>query len=272
MTDSAVLDTILGLIFLFYALALLCGGLVEMIANWVQKRAKYLLRGIGDLLEDVEDKATAVPKDNAWGRMQDNVRDALRDGSYEQRRYELMLTAPIPTAPQESAKIPAGARVTPDQPPHRKEITVGDVMGHALVQPFRHATSLGKPTRNPAYLPSSVFARTLVDLLTPGDSMEPTLADLESGVRALEHSPKLQQSLASILKSAKGDVEGFISGAPSVVRPPDGPGHGLLQALGQTVGDHHCHRGGVRLQPGQHRHCTSSLHQRRRTCRGRSAS
>ena len=42
--------------------------------------------------------------------------------------------------------------------------------------------------------------------------MEPTLADLESGVRALEHSPKLQQSLASILKSAKGDVEGFIRG------------------------------------------------------------
>jgi hypothetical protein len=33
MTDSAVLDTILGLLFLFYALALLCGGLVEMIAN-----------------------------------------------------------------------------------------------------------------------------------------------------------------------------------------------------------------------------------------------
>jgi hypothetical protein len=43
MTDSAVLDTILGLIFLFYALALLCSGLVEMIANWVKKRAKYLL-------------------------------------------------------------------------------------------------------------------------------------------------------------------------------------------------------------------------------------
>jgi hypothetical protein len=212
MTDSAVLDTILGLIFLFYALALLCGGLVEMIANWVQKRAKYLLRGIGDLLEDVEDKAAAVPKDNAWGRMQDNVRDALRDGSYEQQRYELMLAAPIPTAPQEPAKIPAGAGVTPHQPPHRKAITVGDVMGHALVQPFRHATSLGKPTRNPAYLPSSVFARTLVDLLTPGDSMEPTLADLESGVRALEHSPKLKQSLASVLKSAKGDVGGFISG------------------------------------------------------------
>jgi hypothetical protein len=43
MTGSAVLDTVLGMVFLFYALALVCGGLVEMIANWVKKRAKYLL-------------------------------------------------------------------------------------------------------------------------------------------------------------------------------------------------------------------------------------
>lgn len=84
-------------------------------------------------------------------------------------------------------------------------------MGHPLVQPFRHATSLGKPTRNPSYLPSSVFARAVVDLLTPG-SMEPRLSDIEAGVRALDGSPTLQQSLASITKAAKGDVESFISG------------------------------------------------------------
>jgi hypothetical protein len=35
----------------FYALALVCSGLVEMIANWVKKRAKYLLRGLRNLLE-----------------------------------------------------------------------------------------------------------------------------------------------------------------------------------------------------------------------------
>ena len=67
MTDSAVLDTVLGLIFLFYALALLCGGLVEMIANWVKKRAKYLLRGIRDLLDDVPAKELAVAeKKTGW--------------------------------------------------------------------------------------------------------------------------------------------------------------------------------------------------------------
>jgi hypothetical protein len=53
MTDGAVLNTVLGLVFLFYALALLCSGLVEMIANWVKKRAKYLLRGIREFIDDV---------------------------------------------------------------------------------------------------------------------------------------------------------------------------------------------------------------------------
>jgi hypothetical protein len=42
--------------------------------------------------------------------------------------------------------------------------------------------------------------------------MEPSFADIERGVRALGNSPKLQQSLASILKSAKGEVDSFLSG------------------------------------------------------------
>ena len=67
MTDSAVIDTVLGLIFLFYALAIVCGGLVEMIANWVKKRAKYLLRGIRDLLDDVP-ADVAVAEKRGWER------------------------------------------------------------------------------------------------------------------------------------------------------------------------------------------------------------
>ena len=213
MTDSAVLDTILGLIFLFYALALLCGGLVEMIANWVKKRAKYLLRGVRDLLDDVVQAEVSMPDKKAW--MQSAAGTAYLNGMVERQRYEEVLQASVSTSPREpAATAPSGPGATsppPEKPVHRDKITLSDVMGHALVQPFRHATSLGKPTRNPSYLPSSVFARTLVDLLTPG-SMEPSFADIERGVRALENSPRLQQSLASILKSAKGEVESFLSG------------------------------------------------------------
>jgi hypothetical protein len=42
--------------------------------------------------------------------------------------------------------------------------------------------------------------------------MEPSFADIERGVRALENSPPLQQSLASILKSAEGEVDSFLTG------------------------------------------------------------
>jgi hypothetical protein len=144
--------------------------------------------------------------------MQNTAQTAVRNGMVENQRYDAMLRAPVPTPPRESAKTAAGEATTtlPAEPMHRDKLTLADVMGHSVVQPFRHATSLGKPTRSPSYLPSSVFSRTLVDLLTPG-STEPTLADIEAGVRALENSPKLQQSLSSIIKATKGEVDSFIS-------------------------------------------------------------
>jgi len=212
MIDSAVLDTILGLVFLFYALALVCSGLVEMIANWVKKRAKYLLRGIRDLLDDVAPQQ-AVPESTGWDRTRDIAETVRRNSRAESQRYNTMMQAEAPAVaePAKAAVSGAGTPLPTEPPSHRDKISLGDVMGHPLVQPFRHATSLGKPTRNPSYLPSTVFSRTLVDLLTSGSSMEPTLADIEAGVAALDNSPKLKQSLASILKSADGEVDSFLS-------------------------------------------------------------
>jgi hypothetical protein len=213
MTGSAVLDTVLGLVFLFYALALLCSGLVEMIANWVKKRAKYLLSGIQDLLGGVVAVDMPVSERRRMEDMPATARTVLLNGMVEHRRYDAMLHAPVPEPPREPAiAMPSETGIglpTEEQPVLRDKITLADVMGHPLVQPFRHATSLGKPTRNPSYLPSSVFSRTIVDLLTPG-SAEPTWADIEAGVRALENSPKLQQSLSSILKAASGEFNSFL--------------------------------------------------------------
>jgi hypothetical protein len=81
MTNSAVLDTVLGLVFIFYALALLCSGLVEMIANWLKKRAMYLLRGIRDLLGDIEgrDAEARMPERTAWQRTETTVKTAFEN-------------------------------------------------------------------------------------------------------------------------------------------------------------------------------------------------
>ena len=172
MTDSAVLDTVLGLVFLFYALALLCSGLVEMIANWVKKRAKYLLLGIQDLLGNVVAVDMPASEKRRLEEMPATAPTLLLNGMVEHRRYDAMLHAPVPEPPGEPATaVPseAGVGLATEQPLHRDKMTLADVMGHPLVQPFRHATSLGKPTRNPSYLPSSVFSRTIVDLLTLRD-------------------------------------------------------------------------------------------------------
>ena len=183
-----------------------------MIANWVKKRAKYLLRGIRDLLDDMPAKELAVAeKKKGWRRTQPklSISTAWSRGSDTR---DASRTRPHPPRTTAATAVPAGAGSTalpPEQPVHRDKITLSDVMGHALVQPFRHATSLGKPTRNPSYLPSSVFSRTLVDLLTPG-STEPEFADIERGVWALRSSPKLQQSLSSIVKAANGEVDSFL--------------------------------------------------------------
>ena len=60
-------------------------------------------------------------------------------------------------------------------------------MGHPLVQPLRYADSLGKPRRNPAYLPSDVFARTVADLLTAqAGGAEMTAEQISAGIAALD--------------------------------------------------------------------------------------
>ncbi len=196
MTDSAVLDTILGLIAIFYALALLCSGLVEMIANWVKKRAKYLLRGLRDLLEEA-----TPPDQHTPGWVAKKVSEASVNTKAELTRYDSALRA--------NTTMPPVAKPVVDRPPIT--VDVNAVMGHPLVQPLRYADSLGKPKRNPAYLPSDVFARTVVDLLTPGGgAAEMTAEQISDGIAALHGSPKLQQALTGLLKAANGDVKRFL--------------------------------------------------------------
>jgi hypothetical protein len=138
MTDSAVLDTVLGLVSLFYALALLCSGLVEMIANWVKKRAKYPLLGIQDLLGNVVAVDMPASGKRRLEEMPATARTLLLNGMVEHRRYDAMLHAPVPEPPGEPATaVPseAGVGLATEQPLHRDKITLADVMGHPWCSP-----------------------------------------------------------------------------------------------------------------------------------------
>jgi hypothetical protein len=67
------------------------------------------------------------------------------NGMVENRRYDAMLRASVPAPPGEPSEPTAPDEVptSPDEEAlHRDAITLSDVMGHPLVQPFRHSTSL----------------------------------------------------------------------------------------------------------------------------------
>ena len=51
MSGSAVLDTALGVVFVFLAASLICSGVVEWVSNKLDKRGEYLLRGLREMLD-----------------------------------------------------------------------------------------------------------------------------------------------------------------------------------------------------------------------------
>src|SRR3712207_9267369 len=51
MSGSAVLDTALGVVFVFLTASVMCAGVVEWISGKLDKRGEYLLRGLREMLD-----------------------------------------------------------------------------------------------------------------------------------------------------------------------------------------------------------------------------
>jgi hypothetical protein len=183
MLDSAIFETVFGLIFVFYATAVVCSGAVEMFANWTKKRAKYLLRGLRELLDDpgtlrtVSESAgpgaattMAAPGGQAAPTM---IMNAAAPGD-EKAHYDVALGRSL-----KKGEEAVEARL--------KALWSTRLINHALLKPYKHYNRLGEPTRNPAYLPPSAFVLALLDLVQQGKDAQ-RAADLKS-VRAAEKQP-----------------------------------------------------------------------------------
>jgi hypothetical protein len=62
MLNFPALDVAIGLIFVFFVLALVCSGINEAIAGWLRWRAQDLERGVWELLEDPKQGSAALEK------------------------------------------------------------------------------------------------------------------------------------------------------------------------------------------------------------------
>ena len=206
MLDSPVLDAAFGLIFIFYAIALICAGAVEMIATRMKKRSKYLLRGIRDLLKDIEFREVSltpnVLKNEAISE-QDMYQRALDNTSRDVGRPErLLLWLPF--------TISGPSRRQPADSSSGSTLSVEKVMNHGLVQPYKQTTPSGAVRANPSYLPASTFARVLVDLLS-GSQPQVSMGRLRLAIDELDGQAQLKEALQAMRKMADDKADTFIA-------------------------------------------------------------
>jgi len=187
MPSSAVLDTALGLALFFFTLAVLCSAAVESCANLFRKRAKYLLRGLRDLLDAAQ---SAGPAPAAGVRAASRRVKAATDD--ERALYRSALTA--------QADSQGGATWT------------DRVMGHPLVTPFKQSRPAGGKTRNPAYLPATAFASALLGEILGAPDGTTTIATVRDAVARLDDSVPFKGALVSLLTTAGEDLGQFVAG------------------------------------------------------------
>lgn len=177
--DSLILQTAIGLIFIFAAFSALVTVLTEAAARFIGLRGEYLLRGIRSL---VDGEGTFELK---WA-------DVLRRQSVERPKDEVkpmvtqIINQPIVSRTADKGKPPADA-------------------GN---------TKLGVPDRRklPSYVSGRSFARALIGVLVPDVSGRTTMTELNEKVTALPEKNPIKKPLLSLLAEAGDDLATFREG------------------------------------------------------------
>lgn len=172
MPVSAVVDTVIGLSFAFFVLSLAASAVAEWVATVLQKRGKYLLRGLQAMLEGTDDAGVT----RFWSAVRAErglVKNALRvlDGT---------------------------------QPSAEDGTPFARLLRHPLIAAQAQRRAGGSVTRPPSYLAASTVAAAVLDEFV-GD---PT-AMLEGEVAANALPEPLSTTLTALARQADGSVAAF---------------------------------------------------------------
>jgi hypothetical protein len=219
---SAVIDVVLAVILTFALTALAASAVVEWIGNLLKKRAKYLLRGLRNMLD-----ATDVPPPPHSPEAE------APSGAAE------ATAAASPRATEAKAEVPADATAGPrseraiyDQALDPSKIEVQDLgrppstvdgsltgllfdhpLLRSMMQPQQSMTA--KRTRVPPYIAAETFSRALVDTLIPADPTatghDIDLDRIRAGIERLNDAMPAKQALLALVDQAQNDVDKFMT-------------------------------------------------------------
>jgi hypothetical protein len=225
MSISAILGTVIGLVFVFALAALFCSAVTESISNLLQKRARYLLTGLRAML----DEAPSTP-------ITSQSQGAVRGGDDLHN-----LTRGLPPKGKNTA---TGSSTDPETPTGARDRIKQTMAGADNAKPgdltarlFKHplinslqtrrvvplpasmqgsfpGSNGGKRTlRNPQYIPPKLFAQALMDTLlpdTPGmQRSQSVLRQIEDAVDQLPETFPARASVKALLVQAGDDLSAF---------------------------------------------------------------
>jgi hypothetical protein len=218
MSTGAILGTAIGLVFLFAVTALLCSAICEAIANVLQMRAKYLLRGLRTMLDSTVTKSVRAPDaGSAVSPVSEEPMRALQKKTIDPKAAIGAADSVNTMAMDARAEAAGDTTAVSTRSPARIEIPLQTggltlaLFGHPLVRSLQTCKVglLGDHARNPSYLAPATFARVLIDTLVPDDEGETTLVAVRATVEKLPDGLPAKSSLLALLRRSGNELAHF---------------------------------------------------------------
>ncbi len=177
--DSLVLQTAIGLVFVFATFAALVSVLTELVARFIGLRGEYLLRGIRSLVDG--DSHFELPFRDLLRRQPGQPAAAPAD--QPPAMVTRLMTHPLIEANADKANMPdhaGSAKLTNEQ---RRKL--------------------------PSYLSGRSFARALVDLVVPDATGQTTTDEIRKKITTADVPVELKDRLLQLATSAGNDIGSF---------------------------------------------------------------
>ncbi len=217
MQLGAVLDTVIGVAFVFFLLALASSAVAEWVATLLKKRAKYLLRTLRDMLDGPATAPVPATKEQPADAEQPTktarrkvVRAAVRweQGLHDEalalmtegRRAGVHADAARTLGfPTDVTPVAAGAQVVPPMLQY--------VLTHPLVASQAQTRASGEVTRLPSYLSARTVSTVLLDALVPDSTGRTSVGRLRAKIGDADLPEPLKQSLLAVTRRADATID-----------------------------------------------------------------
>jgi len=198
LPTSAIIDLVIGLVFVFGVTAALSSAVTELIARFLGLRAAYLLTGLRELVD-----AGTVP--TVLGQ-------ALTDYQGMQKIMRHAPDAPVPPPPVTGALL--GGPILGNQgmtgQMSGRSITLGTAGPQTGNWLSRRISRCSQLRGLPSYIPAKSFAEAVIDLVVPDAAGQTTMDVIKANVDALPDTlSPFKPSLQALVKTAGNDISQF---------------------------------------------------------------